>query len=84
MPAVSAGAMSWGDLSAARERLGLTNRQMAQLLGVGLSTYEGWGVRGSVPRYIQHSVEAHLALSRAALRALQHARLTDGANTKGV
>ncbi len=66
--------MTWDDLTAAREQLGLTNRQMAQLLGVGLSTYEGWGVRGKVPRYIQHSVEAHLLLSRAALRDIMRAR----------
>ncbi|MFZ5621189.1 MAG: helix-turn-helix domain-containing protein [Pseudomonadota bacterium] len=62
--------MTWDDLTAAREQIGLTNRQMAQLLGVGLSTYEGWGVRGKIPRYIQHSVEAHLALGRAALREI--------------
>ncbi|MFN2288668.1 MAG: hypothetical protein ABR578_10095 [Chromatocurvus sp.] len=62
--------MTWDDLSAAREQIGLTNRQMAALLGVGLSTYEGWGWRGKVPRYIQCSVEAHLALSAAALHRM--------------
>jgi len=66
--------MIWADLTAAREQLGLTNRQMAQLLGVGLSTYEGWGVRGKIPRYIQHSVEAHLALSRENLDVLSASR----------
>lgn len=66
--------MTWDDLTAAREQLGLTNRQMAQLLGVGLSTYEGWGVRGKIPRYIQHSVEAHLALSRENLDVLSASR----------
>ncbi len=61
---------NWVELTAARDRLDLTNREMAQLLGVSLSTYEGWGQRGRVPRYIQHSVQAHLALSPATLRDL--------------
>jgi len=74
MSAVYARPMIWADLTAAREQLGLTNRQMAQLLGVGLSTYEGWGVRGKIPRYIQHSVEAHLALSRENLDVLSASR----------
>lgn len=74
MSAVPPG-MTWADLCAAREQLGLTNREMAQLLGVGLSTYEGWGVRGRVPRYIQHSVEAHLALGRHHIAELMTRRI---------
>jgi len=66
--------MTWADLTAARDRLGLTNRRMAALLGVALSTYEGWGVRGKIPQYIQCSVEAHLALSPAMIRTLLAAR----------
>lgn len=57
-------------LATARMRWGLTNWQMAQLLGVALSTYEGWHTRGRVPLYIQHSLRAHLALNRATLREL--------------
>ena len=62
-------------LDEARNRLGLTNKQMARLLGVALSTYEGWGQRASgVPQYIAHSVEAHLRLSDRELKRLMDAR----------
>lgn len=47
---------TWQDLTQARHSLGLTEHQMAHLLGVALSTFQGWGTRGKVPPYIVRSV----------------------------
>jgi DNA-binding transcriptional regulator YiaG len=66
--------MNWDDLNEARQKLSLTEAQMARLLKVGLSTYKGWGTRGKVPDYIVASVEAHLLLSKRALAQLMAAR----------
>lgn len=52
--------MTYADLSRIRDEWGLTNREMAAVLGVSLSTYEGWGTRGNVPLYIQRHVETLL------------------------
>ena len=64
------GAMSFADFKKSRELLGLTEVKMALLLGVGLSTLKGWGVRNNVPDYIKNSVEAHLLLSDKNLQLL--------------
>lgn len=63
--------MIWTELNEARQSLGLTESQMATFLGVGRSTYTGWGTRGKVPEYIAHSVQAHLLLSKRKLEALK-------------
>lgn len=46
----------WDDLQQARASLGLTEAQMAKLLGVAMSTFQGWGTRDKVPKYIASSV----------------------------
>ena len=66
--------MDWIGLNEARQSLGLTESQMAALLGVGHSTYTGWGTRGKVPQYIAYSVHAHLLLSKRSLEALKATR----------
>lgn len=64
--------MTWGELTEARRKLGLTETQMAMLLQVGLSTYKGWAGKdprrkAGPPDYIAASVEAHMLLSKQAL-----------------
>lgn len=49
--------MNWATLEAARHSLGHTQQTFADLLGVALSTYKGWGQRGKIPRYIANSVK---------------------------
>ena len=63
--------MNWGELNEARRLLGLTELQMARLLGVAMSTYQGWGTRGKVPSYIANSAQAHLLLSQRNLEVLK-------------
>jgi len=46
----------WEDLTQARKSLRLTEQQMAKLLGVAMSTFQGWGTRDKVPYYIAKSV----------------------------
>lgn len=67
--------MTWDELNEARRKLGLTNAQMAGLLQVGLSTYNGWSGKdprrkAGPPDYIAASVEAHMMLSKGALGKL--------------
>ena len=66
--------MGWEWLTEARQKLGLTEAQMACLLQVGLSTYKGWGTRGKVPGYIAASVGAHLLLNSRNLAKLKSER----------
>lgn len=56
----------WSDLCEARRSLGLTEAQMAKLLGVAMSTFQGWGTRDKVPPYIAKAVHFLVLMHRQA------------------
>jgi hypothetical protein len=67
--------MTWAQLTAHRERLGLTEVEMARLvLRCSPSTYNGWGARGKVPPYASASVENFLMNSEKGQQALMAMR----------
>lgn len=56
--------MTWTELNQARHELGLTPQEMADLLGVSISTYKGWRTRGKIPPYIIASINAQIEIKR--------------------
>lgn len=57
--------MTYQELNEVRNKLGLTEAQMAERLRVALSTYTGWGTRGKVPGYIAAHVETIMEVNYA-------------------
>lgn len=68
--------MTPAELKQARQKLGLTQHQMAALLGVAFSTYTGFFTRNKVPAYIAASVEAHLLLPPTKITELLTVRVS--------
>ena len=57
-------------LKASRERLGLTQEQVADMLGIKQSTVSGWESGRRIPDDPKHfrAVERHLGIGRAHIR----------------
>ncbi len=67
--------MSGNIITEAEDKLGLNATQCPALLGVSKGNWSSWkNGRLPVPDYVQCSIQAHLALSKRALRTLMQAR----------